>query len=32
VQTAYDLVFEKLPKKIKAGLETGHAPKPKKRR
>jgi predicted DNA-binding protein (MmcQ/YjbR family) len=32
VQTAYDLVFEKLPKKLKAGLETGDTPKPKKRR
>jgi len=31
VKTAYDLVFEKLPKKIKAGLEKGDAPKPKKR-
>jgi predicted DNA-binding protein (MmcQ/YjbR family) len=32
VQTAYDLVFEKLPKKAKAGLETGDTPKIKKRR
>jgi predicted DNA-binding protein (MmcQ/YjbR family) len=32
VQTAYDLVFEKLPKKAKAGLGTGDTPKIKKRR
>src|SRR3954469_20297604 len=31
VKTAYDLVFEKLPKKIKTGLEKSDAPKPKKR-
>jgi predicted DNA-binding protein (MmcQ/YjbR family) len=31
VKTAYDLVFEKLPKKIKTGLEKDDAPKPKKR-
>jgi len=32
ITTAYDLVFEKLPKKVKAGLETGASPKPGKRR
>ena len=32
VKTAYDLVFEKLPKKIKVGLDQGESPKPKKRR
>jgi predicted DNA-binding protein (MmcQ/YjbR family) len=32
VQTAYNLVFEKLPKKAKAGLATGDTPKIKKRR
>jgi predicted DNA-binding protein (MmcQ/YjbR family) len=32
LQTAYDLVFEKLPKKAKSGLEQGESPKPKKRR
>jgi predicted DNA-binding protein (MmcQ/YjbR family) len=32
IQTAYDLVFEKLPKKVKSGLEKGESPKPNKRR
>ena len=32
LQTAYDLVFEKLPKKVKSGLGKGEAPKPTKRR
>jgi predicted DNA-binding protein (MmcQ/YjbR family) len=32
LQTAYDLVFEKLPKKVKTGLEQGDRPKTKKRR
>jgi predicted DNA-binding protein (MmcQ/YjbR family) len=32
VKTAYDLVFEKLPKKAKAGLGQGESPKPTKRR
>jgi len=32
LQTAYDLVFEKLPKKVKSGLEKGESPKPNKRR
>jgi predicted DNA-binding protein (MmcQ/YjbR family) len=32
IRTAYDLVFEKLPKKAKLGLEKGESPKPNKRR
>ena len=32
LQTAYDLVFEKLPKKAKAGFEKGEGPKQRKRR
>lgn len=32
LQTAYDLVFEKLPKKVKTGLDKGDSPKPTKRR
>ena len=32
LQTAYDLVLEKLPKKVKAELENGDPPKQKKRR
>jgi len=31
VQTAYSLVFEKLPKKVRAGLEQGNSPKTKRR-
>jgi len=30
VQTAYSLVFEKLPKKVRAGLEQGNSPKTKR--
>jgi predicted DNA-binding protein (MmcQ/YjbR family) len=32
IRTAYDLVFEKLPKKAKLGLEKGESQKPNKRR
>ena len=32
LRIAYDLVFEKLPKKVKSGLDQGASPKPKKRR
>jgi len=32
LQTAYDLIFEKLTKKVKSGLEKGDLPKTKKRR
>jgi predicted DNA-binding protein (MmcQ/YjbR family) len=32
INTAYNLVFEKLPKKVKSQLETGGSPKEKKRR
>src|SRR3954471_22548879 len=32
LRIAYDLVFERLPKKVKSGLELGESPKPKKRR
>ena len=31
IKTAYDLVFEKLPKKVKSGLEKGDSPKQNKR-
>ena len=32
LKTAYDLVFEKLPKKVKSGLEAGDKPKSRKGR
>jgi len=32
LRIAYDLVFERLPKKVKSGLDQGASPKPKKRR